>query len=318
MNESNAITAAPASTELIDPQTARESAAFELLQRQAKMLASSTLVPKEFQGNIANCGIAINIARRLSCDAFLITQNIDVIHGRPSFRASFLIAMVNASGRFTPLQFKLTETGKPTSKEVKFKVDSQMQTLKYEYTPTTCVAWAKERATGEVIEGPPVSYDMALQEGWVSKAGSKWQSAMRDLMLRYRAAAFFARLYAPDITLGMQTAEEAQDVAPIRDVTPPQASESKLFKAAPQPAAAPVVEASADFNLSDDPPNLRETIEAKFLGTGLTWDDIAAKLKENEVIDVSRECLADCDDDEMQQIANNFAAIVKMGKGGAK
>jgi hypothetical protein len=43
---------------------------------------------------------------------------------------------------------------------------------------------------------------------------------MPDLMFTYRAGAFFARVYAPDITLGMMTSEEAADVAPIRNVTP--------------------------------------------------------------------------------------------------
>lgn len=31
---------------------------FELAQRCAKLLASSTLVPKEYQGNLSNCVIA--------------------------------------------------------------------------------------------------------------------------------------------------------------------------------------------------------------------------------------------------------------------
>ena len=38
---------------------------FELVQRQAKLLSSSTLVPKEFQGNMSNCAIGLNIAKRL-------------------------------------------------------------------------------------------------------------------------------------------------------------------------------------------------------------------------------------------------------------
>jgi len=207
-----------------DHQIARESAAFEMLQRQAKMLASSTLVPKEFQGNIANCAIAIEIAERLRASRFMVVQNIDIIHGRPSFRATFLIAMVNAAGRFEPLQFEMTETGKEATTPVTFEVwdngKKVSKEIKYTYTPTTCIAYAKDKASGTVIKGPPVSYDMAISEGWVGKSGSKWQTDMRELMIRYRAAAFFARLYAPDITLGMMTAEEVQDLPVTRDVTP--------------------------------------------------------------------------------------------------
>jgi hypothetical protein len=177
--------------------TTEESAAFELVQRQAKMLSSSTLVPKEFQSNMANCAIGLNIAKRLGADPFMVLQNIDIIHGRPSFRASFLIAMVNASGRFTPLQFRLDGTGDKRG----------------------CVAYATNKETGEIVEGPEVTLAMAKAEGWSTKSGSKWLT-MPELMLRYRSAAFFARIYAPDITLGMQTAEEVYDAAPIRDITP--------------------------------------------------------------------------------------------------
>jgi len=185
-------------TELIIAATSAEAAAFELVQRQAKMLASSTLVPKEFQGNIANCAIGLNIAKRLGADPFMVLQNIDVIHGRPSFRATFLIAMVNASGRFSPLKFKLDGEG----------------------AERTCYAYATDKASGETAEGPVVSMAMAKAEGWSTKTGSKWLT-MPEVMLRYRSAAFFARLYAPDITLGMQTAEEVEDIdPPERDVTP--------------------------------------------------------------------------------------------------
>ena len=52
--------------------------------------------------------------------------------------------------------------------------------------------------------------EMAKDEGWYSKNGSKWQT-MEDLMLRYRAATFFGRLYTPDLLMGMQTKEELDD-----------------------------------------------------------------------------------------------------------
>lgn len=199
--------------------TTAETAAFELVQRQAKMLASSTLVPKEFQGNMANCAIGLNIAKRLGADPFMVLQNIDVIHGRPSFRATFLIAMVNASGRFSPIKFKLDGEG----------------------ADRTCYAYATDKASGETVEGPVVSMAMAKAEGWSTKSGSKWLT-MPELMLRYRAAAFFARLYAPDITLGMQTAEEVEDITPPeRNVTPAKVPVvAGLFAPVETPSASPV------------------------------------------------------------------------------
>ncbi len=208
---------APVSTELKAPPTPEE-AAFELFQRQAKMLAASTLVPKDFQNNTANCGIAIEIARRLGVSAFMIAQNIDVIHGRPGFRATFMIAMVNASRRFTALKYRMTGEG----------------------ATRACVAYCQELATGEQLEGPEVSMAMAKAEGWSTKNGSKWLT-MPELMLRYRAAAFFARLYAPDVLLGMNTADELEDIdIPERNVTPAaKVPEVKgLFAPVETPAAA--------------------------------------------------------------------------------
>ena len=188
----------------------------------AQMYSKSTMVPKEYQANMANCAIAINIARRLNADSFAIMQSMDVIHGRPSWRATFLIAMVNACGRFTPLQFTLEETGK--ERTVDLKVDywhnkqKLSKTVPWTYTPTTCTAHATLKATGERVDGPPVSFDMALAEGWVARDGSKWLTPLRDVMIRYRAAAFFSRIYAPEVTLGIPTSDEVHEE--MRDVTP--------------------------------------------------------------------------------------------------
>lgn len=214
-----------------------DTAAFELVQRQAKLLSTSTLVPKEFQGNMANCAIGLNIAKRLGADAFMVLQNIDIIHGRPSFRATFLIAMVNASGRFSPLQFRMEGDGATRS----------------------CVAHAKTKEDGETVEGPQITMAMAKAEGWSTKAGSKWVT-MPELMLRYRAAAFFARIYAPDITLGMHTAEEAADMEPeMRNATPsgltksnPLIAENPFKDKSPEPEKAQETKDSTPEKANDD------------------------------------------------------------------
>jgi hypothetical protein len=52
--------------------------------------------------------------------------------------------------------------------------------------------------------------DMAKDEGWLGKNGSKWKT-MPQLMLRYRAASFFSSLNCPELTMGLYTKEEMQD-----------------------------------------------------------------------------------------------------------
>lgn len=180
---------------------------FEAAQRMAKALASSTLVPKEYQGNLPNVLIAMELAARIGVSVFAAMQNLDIIHGRPSWRSQFLIATVNSSGRFSPIRFRFE--GK-------------------EHTPTWgCRAYAKDRESGEECVGPLITIKLATDEGWATKSGSKWKT-LPELMLCYRAAAFWARIYAPELSLGMQTVEEAGDVGNVRSADLPGAIGSPL------------------------------------------------------------------------------------------
>lgn len=162
--------------------------AFENGQRMAQVLSKSQLIPKNFQNNLPDCIIALELAMRIGASPMAVLQNTYIVHGKPGYSATFIIAMINTCGRYSPLRFDFTGEG----------------------DGLTCVAWAKELATGEKLEGPPISIDVAKKEGWFGKAGSKWQT-MPDLMLRYRAATFFGRMYAPELLMGMRSVEELKD-----------------------------------------------------------------------------------------------------------
>ena len=168
--------------------------AFEDAQRIAKALASSTLIPPQFQGQqgFANCLVALEIANRMRISPFLAMQHLHVIHGRPSWSSSFIIAMVNGCGRFSPLRFEISGEGESLA----------------------CYARATDLASEQELKGPTITMLMAKKEGWSTKTGSKW-ATMPDLMIRYRAAAFWGRLYASDLLLGLQTQEEAIDVQQV-------------------------------------------------------------------------------------------------------
>ena len=53
---------------------------------------------------------------------------------------------------------------------------------------------------------------LALDEGWIQKKGSKWRT-MPEVMLRYRAASLFGKLYAPELLMGLQSKDEIEDIA---------------------------------------------------------------------------------------------------------
>ena len=170
---------------------------FELAQRVAKVFASSDMVPAHFK-KTGNCIIALNLASRMSLDPFMVMQNMYIIKGRPGIEAKLAIALINSLGKFSPLQYKFNE-----------KRDS-------------CIAYAKLLTNGEIYEGTAVTLKMAHDEGWSTKAGSKWKT-LPELMLQYRSAVFFARVYCPEALLGIYTKDELVDIDSsrgVKDVTP--------------------------------------------------------------------------------------------------
>lgn len=169
------------------------------MMQMADFLSQSTLVPASYQNKPANCFIAVEYANRIGCAPMTVIQNLDVIQGKPSWSAKFLISVANECGRFSPIRYKFTGT--------KGQDD------------WGCIAYFTELATGEVLEGVEITMKMAKDEGWSTKSGSKWKT-MPQLMLQYRAAAFLIRTYAPELTMGLHTAEERRDminVTPVRE-----------------------------------------------------------------------------------------------------
>lgn len=218
----NALTTQPARKPL---SVFADMESFADAQRMAKALIHSDLVPAAYRGEdkMGNALIAMDMANRVGVSAMVVMQNMHIIEGRPSWSSSFIISALNSCGLFSPIRFKIEKLGE---REVTYtewtgpKGNREKVQRKMKVKDMTCTAVAVEKETGEVLEGPEVSIVMAVAEGWYTKPGSKWVT-MPDLMIRYRAAAFFGRLYAPHIMNGMQTDDEAYDVAEMRDVTPP-------------------------------------------------------------------------------------------------
>jgi hypothetical protein len=172
------------STALARTETSNER--FDAVAREAAAIARSTVIPKEYQGNPGNCLIAMDVAKRMNLPALAVMQHLYVVHGRPAWSAAFMIAAVNQSGRFSPLRFRFSGEGE-------------------EYG---CHAEAVDKTDGEVLAGTKITRRMVKAEGW--NKNPKWTS-LEDQMFRYRAASFWARTYAPEISIGFQTTEEVQD-----------------------------------------------------------------------------------------------------------
>jgi len=160
----------------------------------ASALSRSTIIPKAFQGNAANCFVALDMANRMGASPMEVMQNIYVVHGTPGFSAKYAIAMANRSGIFKgPICFE--ERGSGANLEVE--------------------AYAIVRETGQRISFT-ASMAMAKAEKWDSNP--KYKSGLASLMLKYRSATLLIRTSCPEVLLGMQTAEEVEDVRYARSV----------------------------------------------------------------------------------------------------
>lgn len=209
---------------------------FELMQRGARLLASGTLVPSAYRlviekydryGNVtesrenpaalSNCVVALNMAIRMNADPVMVMQNLHIIEGRPSWSSPWIIAQINNCGRFSPLRFEMKSLGKRVVEHVGFEWTGESRNRTRHEVKTAveiddiqCIAWVVEKGTGERLESSPISIGLAVMEGWYTKNGSKWKT-MPDQMLRYRSAAFFGRIYAPELLMGLPAVEELED-----------------------------------------------------------------------------------------------------------
>lgn len=158
--------------------------------KMAEGLAKSDLVPDNYKGKPESCLIAIDVARQIgSRSPLFVMQNLFVVKGKPSWSGQYCDAIVRANFK----NVKVDLTGEGDNRGCKVSA--------YDENDNFC-------------EGTRITIQMAKQEGWFSKTGSKWQT-MPDLMLQYRAFAFFARIHCPDKLLGIHDEFENLDISKI-------------------------------------------------------------------------------------------------------
>ena len=229
-NANEAVNAVTAAGGMGDCGIFADTTKFQAMVNMATFMARSNIIPAAYIGNPSNVLIATDMALRLGTSPMMVMQNLYIVHGQPAWKASFLIAMVNRNKKFTGLEYEFSG----------------------EKDDYGCAAFSHGR-DGKVLKGTKVTWKMVKAEGWDKKNGSKW-ATMPEQMFIYRAAAFWIRMYAPDLALGIRDETEAEDAQAAREVaanvtnaapaetapaeTAP-APGRKLLKAAKKKAAAP-------------------------------------------------------------------------------
>lgn len=165
--------------------------ALAMINRLAERYANSSMVPDTYRGKPDNCFVALELASRMDVSPTLVMQNLYIVQGKPSWSGQACKALIDGSGKFRDSEFVMTGS--------------------YDDGTRGCYLQAVSSRTGKLIKGTEITLRMANDEGWLGKKGSKWKT-MPEQMLKYRAAAFFARTECPEALMGFQTADEITDV----------------------------------------------------------------------------------------------------------
>lgn len=169
---------------------------FDQLLRAANMLSQTSIIPATYQGKPQDCFVALEMATRMGVSPLVVMQNMYVVKGKPAWAGQACTMFINSCGKFTGVKHVYTgEKG----------TDSR-----------GCYVTATRISDGVQVNGVEVTLAMAKAEGWT--ANTKWRT-MPELMLAYRASAFFARVHCPEALMGVQLADEIYDADANRNAT---------------------------------------------------------------------------------------------------
>lgn len=241
------------------------------MMRLAETLAQSTMIPRDYQRNPANCLVAIQWGSEIGLGPLQAMQNVAVINGRPSVWGDAAAALVKGHPAYEWMREGVSGDG-----------DAR-------------VGWCEIKRRGHDPERREFSVAQAKKAGLWGKAGP-WQS-YPDRMLQLRARGFALRDVFPDALRGVITAEEAQDMPPdeprvVGVVTPDQPA----LAAPPQDETGRTAR-SFSFDLLDD--QLSQFVEVEEIraylaqpkvqaaerkvrerGLGERWDEIVWRHKD--------------------------------------
>lgn len=173
-------------------EVAREVIPMDKLMEMSEMLSKSTIVPISYQHRPENCFVALDMASRMGLSPMVVMQNLYVIQGKPSWSGSALAAMIKSSSQFRDVELVY--------------VGQEGTDRRGAYVTATNVK------SGKTIKGSTVTLEISKKEGWYQKSGSKWVT-MPEMMLGYRAYAWFGRMYCPEVMMGLQTNDELEDTS---------------------------------------------------------------------------------------------------------
>ena len=158
--------------------------------RLAEMFSKSAMVPKQYQGNAANCLVAMAYGDSLGMAPLQAMQSVAVVNGVPALYGDGMLALVQASAVFESIEESIEDGA--------------------------AVCTVKRRGMKPVQR--IFTTDDAKRAGLWGKQGPWQQYPAR--MLQMRARSWALRDAFADVLRGIQSVEEVRDIPEVIDVTP--------------------------------------------------------------------------------------------------
>jgi len=181
-------------------------------------------------------------AAKFNMDPFTLAQKTHLVNGVMGYEAQLVNAFVSSSGAIDG-RFSYEKFGPWENVIGKFDVKANAKGKKY-MSP----AWGfdDEKGCGVTIKAVLAetkkerTLELLLSQAQ-TRNSTLWASDPYQ-QLCYLAVKKWARLYTPDVLLGVYSEDELQDVKPERDITPPKNSALDSLLAEGQAEPQPVVE----------------------------------------------------------------------------
>ena len=275
-NELTAMNASSSTTDLVLNPEAMKS-----MSDIAKVMASAKVtVPKHLQGSHADCLAVVMQAAQWRMNPFAVSQKTHIVNGTLGYEAQLVNAVIGSS-RAVSGRFKYEARGEGTA-NVAVRCGA-------------VIAGESEITWGQWI----AAKDQAVKNSplWITDPVQQ---------LSYLAVKRWARMYCPDVILGVYSVDELEDPSPkymgkANVVTSSDALNDIWNNAPAEPKPEPVIESVIESSVEPEPQQsnpdgVREMIE--LIQSSSTLDDLNA-LKP-EIIQNSR--LSDADRDKLRPV----------------
>jgi hypothetical protein len=208
--------------------------------RFAKMLAGSTMVPKQFQNRPEDVIVAIQYGVEVGLPPMASLQSIAVINGRPGLWGDGLLSVIVSFGAYARHEEYFVANGERCQ---------SLLAKDFERDDTKAVArfWRKgnsEPFVGEFSVGDAKKANLWGKEG-------PWKN-YPSRMMKMRARSFGARDGFPDALRGLKALDELQDIEVVAEAVPHVAPAEPVRRS--EKAAAPATPTEAATIDAPEPP----------------------------------------------------------------